>query len=64
MAGSVALRAFEPAHHEREWLKPYLTSNRSKLKSCNIAGCPCQAEKVAGAAAGGKRKRAVVPGSG
>ena len=41
-SGSVAIQGYGLAHHEREWLRPFLTTNKSKLKACILAECPCK----------------------
>ena len=33
---------YDPAHHEREWLVPFLSSAKSKLKNCALGACPCK----------------------
>ena len=35
-------------HHEREYLRPFLTRNKSKLKRCSVQGCPCRDESLPG----------------
>ena len=47
---SEQVRLCAPGYHEREWLKPFLTGNSSKLKPCTISGCPCNSKSL------GKRK--------
>ena len=40
--GGAAVASYAPAHHEREWLVPFLKANKSKLKPCAVATCPCK----------------------
>ena len=62
-ASSAAVRSCEPGHHEREWLQPFLTSNRSKLKACKVAGCPCKsAPAAAGSSASGAAQQSNAAG--
>ena len=40
--GGLAVAASEPAHHEREWLVPFLRSSKSKLLACRVQSCVCK----------------------
>jgi hypothetical protein len=40
--GGAVVASYVPAHHEREWLEPFLKASKSKLKACAVAGCACK----------------------
>jgi hypothetical protein len=40
--GGAVVASCAPAHHEREWLVPFLSSAKSKLKNCALGACPCK----------------------
>ena len=40
--GGAVVASYVPAHHEREWLEPFLRASKSKLKACEVTGCACK----------------------